>query len=206
MTEKEWVEYFEAVNGRKPNAKEFTEAKNKGEFSTSKRPIPEKNIQNSGKNKTKTIVISAISAVVIIALGIFGYVKLTTSQLTGTYYAAGVNGSEGYKIVVNANNSFQMTQYEGIVAEQYVGRFNGKDKTFELSMKDGTYKETGNYAQNQDGSLKALKISGADVTVTFFRDSSQQGKTTSSSINQAQKEAKQRNTDSSAGATISSSN
>lgn len=32
MNEKEWVAYFETVNGRKPNAQEFTAAKAAGEF------------------------------------------------------------------------------------------------------------------------------------------------------------------------------
>ena len=33
MTKEEWVEFFEAVNGRIPTAQEFQEAKEKGEFS-----------------------------------------------------------------------------------------------------------------------------------------------------------------------------
>ena len=32
MNQKDWVEYFEAVNGRKPSMQEFQEAREKGEF------------------------------------------------------------------------------------------------------------------------------------------------------------------------------
>ena len=32
MNQNDWVEYFEAVNGRKPSMQEFQEAREKGEF------------------------------------------------------------------------------------------------------------------------------------------------------------------------------
>ena len=32
MNQKDWVEYFEAVNGRKPSMQEFQAAREKGEF------------------------------------------------------------------------------------------------------------------------------------------------------------------------------
>ena len=32
MNQKDWVEYFEAINGRKPSMQEFQEAREKGEF------------------------------------------------------------------------------------------------------------------------------------------------------------------------------
>ena len=32
MNQKEWVEYFEAVNGRKPSMQEFQAGREKGEF------------------------------------------------------------------------------------------------------------------------------------------------------------------------------
>ena len=40
MNQKDWVEYFEAVNGRKPSMKEFQEAREKGEFVVNKPDTP----------------------------------------------------------------------------------------------------------------------------------------------------------------------
>ncbi|MCQ5187100.1 hypothetical protein NE581_08060 [Streptococcus parasanguinis] len=40
MNQKDWVEYFEAVNGRKPSMQEFQEAREKGEFVVNKPDIP----------------------------------------------------------------------------------------------------------------------------------------------------------------------
>ena len=40
MNQKEWVEYFEAVNGRKPSMQEFQEAREKGEFVENKPDTP----------------------------------------------------------------------------------------------------------------------------------------------------------------------
>ena len=40
MNQKDWVEYFEAVNGRKPSMQEFQEAREKGEFVVNKPGTP----------------------------------------------------------------------------------------------------------------------------------------------------------------------
>lgn len=40
MNQKDWVEYFEAVNGRKPSMQEFQEAREKGEFVVNKPDTP----------------------------------------------------------------------------------------------------------------------------------------------------------------------
>ena len=40
MNQKEWVEYFEAVNGRKPSMQEFQAAREKGEFIVNKHGTP----------------------------------------------------------------------------------------------------------------------------------------------------------------------
>ena len=40
MNQKDWVEYFEAVNGRKPSMEEFQEAREKGEFVVNKPDTP----------------------------------------------------------------------------------------------------------------------------------------------------------------------
>ena len=40
MNQKDWVEYFEAVNGRKPSMQEFQEAREKGEFVIEKTNTP----------------------------------------------------------------------------------------------------------------------------------------------------------------------
>ena len=40
MNQKEWVEYFEAVNGRKPSMQEFQAAREKGEFVVNKPGTP----------------------------------------------------------------------------------------------------------------------------------------------------------------------
>ena len=40
MNQKDWVEYFEAVNGRKPSMQEFQEAREKGEFVVERKEAP----------------------------------------------------------------------------------------------------------------------------------------------------------------------
>lgn len=40
MNQKDWVEYFEAINGRKPNMQEFQEAREKGEFVLERKEAP----------------------------------------------------------------------------------------------------------------------------------------------------------------------
>ena len=40
MNQKDWVEYFEAVNGRKPSMQEFQEAREKGEFVVERKEEP----------------------------------------------------------------------------------------------------------------------------------------------------------------------
>ena len=40
MNQKDWVEYFEAVNGRKPSMQEFQEARENGEFVVNKPDTP----------------------------------------------------------------------------------------------------------------------------------------------------------------------
>ena len=40
MNQKDWVEYFEAVNGRKPSIQEFQAAREKGEFVVNKPDTP----------------------------------------------------------------------------------------------------------------------------------------------------------------------
>ena len=40
MNQKDWVEYFEAVNGRKPSMQEFQEAREKGEFVVERTEAP----------------------------------------------------------------------------------------------------------------------------------------------------------------------
>lgn len=40
MNQKDWVEYFEAVNGRKPSLQEFQEAREKGEFVVERKEAP----------------------------------------------------------------------------------------------------------------------------------------------------------------------
>ena len=40
MNQKDWVEYFEAVNGRKPSMQEFQEAREKGEFVVERKETP----------------------------------------------------------------------------------------------------------------------------------------------------------------------
>ena len=40
MNQKEWVEYFEAVNGRKPSMQEFQAAREKGDFVVNKLNTP----------------------------------------------------------------------------------------------------------------------------------------------------------------------
>ena len=40
MNQNDWVEYFEAVNGRKPSMQEFQEAREKGEFVVERKEEP----------------------------------------------------------------------------------------------------------------------------------------------------------------------
>lgn len=40
MNQKDWVEYFEAINGRKPSMQEFQEAREKGEFVVERKEVP----------------------------------------------------------------------------------------------------------------------------------------------------------------------
>ena len=40
MNQKDWVEYFEAINGRKPNIQEFQEAREKGKFVLERKEAP----------------------------------------------------------------------------------------------------------------------------------------------------------------------
>lgn len=40
MNQKDWVEYFEAINGRKPSMQEFQEAREKGEFVVERKEAP----------------------------------------------------------------------------------------------------------------------------------------------------------------------
>ena len=40
MNQNDWVEYFEAINGRKPNMQEFQEAREKGEFVVERKETP----------------------------------------------------------------------------------------------------------------------------------------------------------------------
>ena len=40
MNQKDWVEYFEAINGRKPSMQEFQEAREKGEFIVERKEAP----------------------------------------------------------------------------------------------------------------------------------------------------------------------
>ena len=40
MNQKDWVEYFEAINGRKPSMQEFQEAREKGEFVVERKEMP----------------------------------------------------------------------------------------------------------------------------------------------------------------------
>ena len=40
MNQNDWVEYFEAVNGRKPSMQEFQEAREKGEFVVERKEAP----------------------------------------------------------------------------------------------------------------------------------------------------------------------
>ena len=40
MNQKDWVEYFEAINGRKPSMQEFQEAREKGEFVVERKETP----------------------------------------------------------------------------------------------------------------------------------------------------------------------
>ena len=40
MNQNDWVEYFEAVNGRKPSMQEFQEAREKGEFVLERKEAP----------------------------------------------------------------------------------------------------------------------------------------------------------------------
>ena len=44
MNQKDWVEYFEAINGRKPSMQEFQEAREKGEF------VVERKARNADSN------------------------------------------------------------------------------------------------------------------------------------------------------------
>ena len=39
MNQKDWAEYFEAINGRKPSMQEFQEAREKGSLSQSERSV-----------------------------------------------------------------------------------------------------------------------------------------------------------------------
>lgn len=40
MNQRDWVEYFEAINGRKPSMQEFQEAREKGEFVVEQKDAP----------------------------------------------------------------------------------------------------------------------------------------------------------------------
>ena len=40
MNQNDWVEYFEAINGRKPSMQEFQEAREKGEFVVERKEAP----------------------------------------------------------------------------------------------------------------------------------------------------------------------
>ena len=40
MNQNDWVEYFEAINGRKPSMQEFQEAREKGEFVVERKETP----------------------------------------------------------------------------------------------------------------------------------------------------------------------
>ena len=45
MNQKDWVEYFEAINGRKPSMQEFQEAREKGEFVLERKEAPTPTIE-----------------------------------------------------------------------------------------------------------------------------------------------------------------
>ena len=45
MNQKDWVEYFEAINGRKPSMQEFQEAREKGEFVVERKEAPTPTIE-----------------------------------------------------------------------------------------------------------------------------------------------------------------
>ena len=40
MNQNDWVEYFEAINGRKPSMQEFQAAREKGEFVVERKEAP----------------------------------------------------------------------------------------------------------------------------------------------------------------------
>ena len=120
MNQKEWVEYFEAVNGRKPSMQEFQAAREKGEFVVNKlntpapatvapqpqvqltnpagysQTVPRQNGSKFSFNKKITIGLSIAGLVAVLAVVCFFFFS-TGPSLDGVWY----NNLTSYPYVYN---------------------------------------------------------------------------------------------------------
>ena len=82
MNEKEWLDYFETINNRKPTEEEIQQAKANGEFISQESKNEGVNLQKAQlsdqvtqglSKKAKIIIASVVGAIVLVALSFGGY-------------------------------------------------------------------------------------------------------------------------------------
>jgi len=101
MTDKEWVEYFEAISGRKPNAQEFAAAKGK-EFEETKVQVSRKQEAQKSKtgNKKSWIILGSSTAGSILIMAAIALI-LTANWTKETWYSIEFDNGVGTAMVLS---------------------------------------------------------------------------------------------------------
>ena len=182
MTEKEWSEYFEFINGRKPSEKEFSTAKAEGKFNTEELPPADTAFKQSNQKKKKrwllpTIIVAAV--LISAAVGTFAYLKLTANPFDGTWYSKDDGGYsrltfKGNKIELLDVWTPQTTSYDGSINVLRVASvvLNTQDKTVQIDTgridtgkNGGRYeKHSGTFSEN-DEELQVNTINGKETFI-----------------------------------------
>ena len=175
MTGKEWSEYFESVNGRKPSEKEFFTAKAEGKFKTEE-------LSNQKKKKRWLLPTIIVAAVLIsAAVGTFAYLKLTVNPFDGTWYSKASNDYnsrltfKGKKIEILNMFAPRPTSHGESLEIYDVERvtLDTQDKTFQMDAfaygrhlkRSGTFVKNGEELQlNGNEGLKYTFILSKDKT------------------------------------------
>ena len=185
MSEREWVEYFEAVNGRKPTATEFLKGKGK-EFEVVKVQTQVNQTQSDSQIKKSTtkkraILGGSFAALVLVICAIFIVLNLNSNPMGGRWYAVDPSGY-GDTFVLNVRGKTATMAYIGPVngdtTEEIVFQGDIKNgKPFNLDMVSRVVSPV---LYNQvtfrleDNNL-IMKVGSNDLV--FFRDGTSQGKT-----------------------------
>ena len=175
MTQKEWLEYFETVNGRKPSAQEFGTSKAAGEFSVS--PVTNATTDSAGDNKPQkkkkkwllpTIIAAAIIAILVSG---FTYWQISSNSMNGTYFTPVYATTPTDEKNATAT---EITISENTIVINQVGIKNGKVETGSTSKgtfslnneeKTFTYKDnrgiTANGHYSRNGNVMIFSYDGS---------------------------------------------